>query len=57
MTYNHACTIAFEVVSNTEDGEDITAAMLFDAIQRRLNLLRANSAYPDEIVEAYEVTE
>jgi hypothetical protein len=33
--YNHAFEIAFEVVSNDESGEDVTAEMLRAAIIKR----------------------
>jgi len=35
--YNHMFTVAFEVVSNQEDGEDVTGAMLRKAILKRLD--------------------
>jgi hypothetical protein len=37
--YNHACTIAFEVISSEKDGSDITADMIRRAIERRLKLV------------------
>ena len=47
--YNHAFDIAFEVESDQEDGEDVTAEMLFAALEKRLQALREN---PAEMVEA-----
>jgi hypothetical protein len=47
MKYNHAFSIAFELYSNHEWGDDITPAELRSAIQRRLDNL------PDEkLIEA-----
>lgn len=34
--YNHACSIAFEVISDDPDGNDITPAMLKTALERRI---------------------
>lgn len=45
--YNHALSIAFEVTSNEEQGEDISGGMLREAILKRLNNLNDN-----ELVEA-----
>lgn len=36
MKYNHIYDIAFTVISEREDGADVTAEMLRDAIVRRL---------------------
>ncbi len=35
--YNHAYTIAFEVISNSEDAGDVTEKMLVDGIFRKLH--------------------
>lgn len=35
--YNHVCTIAFSVISDTEDGSDITPAMLREELLRRVS--------------------
>ena len=45
--YNHAFDIAFEVTSNKEDGSDVTADMMVDALAKRLNELKG-----EEIIEA-----
>lgn len=37
--FNHAFTIAFSVVSDRKDGEDVTPATLRAALQRRLDEL------------------
>jgi hypothetical protein len=59
MTYNHAFDIAFSLVSQHPTGEDVTADMLRNALQKRLD-----SMGDDEIMEAagaptdtYEVPE
>lgn len=46
--YNHAYDIAFEVVSEKEDGSDITAEMLSKAIALRCLTLMQNN----EMLEA-----
>lgn len=37
--YNHAFDFAFEVISDREDGEDVTPAMLREALLKRVNNL------------------
>jgi hypothetical protein len=44
--YNHAYDIAFEVISNKEDGSDVTADMLEDALRARIR-----NFYENEIIE------
>ena len=34
--FNHAFDIAFEVISNKEDGDDITPAQFREAIKKRI---------------------
>lgn len=34
--YNHAFTLAFEVISDAPDGEDVTGAMLRAGLLRRI---------------------
>ena len=46
--FNHAFTIAFEVITDHE-GEDVTGDELFTGLLRRIANLREN---PDEIIEA-----
>jgi hypothetical protein len=46
--YNHAFDIAFEVISYEEDGSDVTAEMLADALRDRIDSLFDN----DEMIEA-----
>ena len=40
-TYNHALTIGFEVISNDEQGADITPEMATEALQKRIDKLIA----------------
>lgn len=37
--YNHAVTLAFEVISDDPEGEDITADMLRASLQKRMETL------------------
>lgn len=37
MKYNHAYDFGFEVISENEEGEDVTASMLRVGIAKRLN--------------------
>lgn len=46
--YNHLLDMAFTVISDVEDVQDIPISTLLDGIQRRLDYLRAN---PGEVVE------
>ena len=39
MRYNHALDIAFEVISNKEDGSDITNDMLRTALTKRIKMI------------------
>jgi hypothetical protein len=39
VTYNHAYSIAFEVYSQHESGDDVTPGMLYDALMRRIRSL------------------
>lgn len=61
--YSHAFTLAFELVSHDEDGEDVTPQMLAEAIHKRVTDLMAtkDSAEMLEAVGApfdtYEITE
>lgn len=48
MKYNHAVTLAFEVISEDPNGEDITPAMLKEALLQRM----VNLDIGDEWVEA-----
>lgn len=50
MKYNHAFTLAFTVIT-PNDGENVTAQELRDAVSRRLIELRVDGDH-DEIIEA-----
>jgi hypothetical protein len=41
--FNHLYDVAFTVVSNTEDGSDVTPAMLRAALEKRIESLFASS--------------
>lgn len=46
--YNHMCSVAFTIVSESEDGSDITRGQFLQAIQKRLNGL----VYDSDVHEA-----
>lgn len=46
--YNHVFDVAFSVISDAENGEDVTEAMLISALRKRADDLERNS----EAVEA-----
>ncbi|MCP3024978.1 hypothetical protein [Cupriavidus basilensis] len=48
MRYNHMFTIAFEVISSTPDGEDVTPQQIADAINQRV----ARALQAGELLEA-----
>lgn len=52
--YNHAYTIAFSVVSNESQGEDVTAAMLRDALIRRMKDLDGNNEWEEAAGGPYD---
>ena len=45
--FNHACTIAFTILSEHPEGEDFPPAMIRAAIQRRMDMIP-----DDELIEA-----
>lgn len=49
--FNHAYDFGFEVISNTEDGEDVTPAMLLAACRKRLDEIEAVDG-GEEMLEA-----
>jgi len=49
MKYNHAVDIAFEVISNDEQGEDITPDMLRAALKKRIENLDKNNEWLEAI--------
>lgn len=47
--FNHAFDIAFSLSSNSPDGEDVTAEMLIEALEKKLEAFKAD---PEMILEA-----
>jgi len=56
VKYNHACDIAFEVISNNEHGEDITPDMYRIAIKKRVDELDRTNTW-DEAIGIFDTTE
>jgi|TARA_R110000868_G_scaffold58696_1_gene180913 hypothetical protein len=48
-TYNHALTIGFEVISNDEQGADITPEMATEALLERVDRLVAKGQVLDAV--------
>ena len=55
-TYNHALTIGFEIISNNEDGDDITSEMVNSALLRRINDL-TDSGYMLDAIDVFDTYE
>jgi len=51
--YSHACDLAFEVVSQHKDGEDITPAMFRLAIIKRINDIDRTDSW-DQTVNIFD---
>jgi hypothetical protein len=49
MKYNHACDIAFEVLSNNEHGEDLTPDMYRIALKKRIDELDRTNTWDEAI--------
>lgn len=49
MKYNHACDIAFEVISNDEQGTDITPDMYRIALKKRIDELDRTNSWKEDI--------
>jgi hypothetical protein len=56
MKYNHACDIAFEVISNNEHGEDITPDMYRIALKKRIDELDRTNTW-DEAISIFDTHE
>jgi len=56
VKYNHACDIAFTVLSNDEHGEDITPDMYRIAIKKRVDELDRTNTW-DEAIGIFDTTE
>ena len=50
--YNHACDVAFSIDTDQQDIIDVPAPVLLDALQKRVDYLRA---HPNEVYEAIGV--
>jgi hypothetical protein len=56
--FNHMVTLAFEVISDREDGEDVTPEMLRHALLRRMIGLDEDKAWEEAclpIEDTYEM--
>ena len=56
MKYNHACDLAFEVLSNDEHGEDLSPDMYRIAIKKRVDELDRTNSW-DEAIGIFHTTE
>lgn len=45
MKFNHAFDVAFEVISNRENGDDVTPAMLKAALLKRIESLDEDGSW------------
>ena len=57
MRYNHAVSLAFEVISNDEYGADITPAMLREALLQRMVNLDSDAEWLDATMPPYDTME
>jgi hypothetical protein len=56
MKYNHACDLAFEVLSNNEHGEDLTPDMYRIALKKRIDELDRTNTW-DEAISIFNTHE
>jgi hypothetical protein len=56
MKYNHACDIAFEVISNNEHGTDLTPDMYRIALKKRIDELDRTNTW-DEAISIFNTHE
>jgi hypothetical protein len=49
MKYNHACDLAFEVLSNNEHGKDLTPDMYRIALKKRIDELDRTDTWDEAI--------
>ena len=56
MKYSHAVDIAFEVISNDEQGEDVTPDMLRAALKKRIENLNKTNTWL-EAVDIFDTME
>ena len=57
MKYNHAVTLAFEVISDDPNGEDFTPAILREALLRRMVNLHIGNEWVEAIGAPYDTHE
>jgi hypothetical protein len=55
--FNHAVSVAFEVISNDEQGDDITSEMLKAALQERIRLLDESDAWIEACMSPFDTYE
>jgi hypothetical protein len=54
MKYNHAVTLAFEVISEDPNGDDITTAMLREALLARMVNLDIDGSWAEATLPPYD---
>tara|TARA_R110000744_G_scaffold14547_2_gene41359 strand:+ start:1298 stop:1480 length:183 start_codon:yes stop_codon:yes gene_type:complete len=57
MKYNHAVTLAFEVISDDANGNDITPAMLKEALLQRMVNLDMSDEWLEAVGAPYDTHE
>ena len=57
MKYNHAVTLAFEVISDDPNGEDFTPAILREALLRRMVNLDIGNEWVEAIGAPHDTHE
>lgn len=55
--YNHAVTVAFEVISDHPTGDDITPDMLREALKARIDNLDAEDTWEEACLAPYDTYE
>jgi hypothetical protein len=55
--YSHGFDIAFEVISDQEDGDDVTPEMVTEAIKRRLKTNKDNLLDICHVFDTVEIEE
>ena len=57
MRYNHAVSLAFEIISEDPNGADITPAMLREALLQRMVNLDSDAEWLDATMPPYDTHE
>jgi len=57
MKYNHAVSLAFEVISNDPNGEDFTPALLREALLKRMVNLDTGTEWIEAVGLPYDTHE